>query len=42
MSGRKINISKYEDNTVYSVHVIDSYGTEETQASYMSDPDRSI
>ena len=28
MSGRKINISKYEDNTVYSVHVYDSYGTE--------------
>ena len=25
---RKINISKYEGNTVYSVHVTDSYGTE--------------
>ena len=25
---RKINISKYEGNTHYSVHVIDSYGTE--------------
>ena len=26
--GRKIVISTYEDNTVYSVHIIDSYGTE--------------
>ena len=25
---RKIIISKYEGNTRYSVHVIDSYGTE--------------
>jgi len=25
---RKINISKYEGNTHYSVHVIDSYGQE--------------
>ena len=25
---RKIVISTYEDNTVYSVHIIDSYGTE--------------
>ena len=25
---RKINISKYQGNTVYSVHVTDSYGTE--------------
>ena len=28
MSGRKINISKCEGNTHWSVHVIDSYGTE--------------
>ena len=28
MSGRKINISKYEGNTHYSVYVVDSYGTE--------------
>jgi len=28
MAGRKITISKYEGNTVYSVHVYDSYGTE--------------
>ena len=26
--GRKININKYEGNTHYSVHVVDSYGTE--------------
>ena len=26
--GRKIIISKYEGNTVYSVNVFDSYGTE--------------
>ena len=25
---RKINISKYQNNTLYSVHVIDSYGQE--------------
>ena len=25
---RKIKISKYQGNTVYSVHVVDSYGTE--------------
>ena len=25
---RKIVIETYEDNTVYSVHIIDSYGTE--------------
>ena len=25
---RKINISKYQGNTQYSVHVIDNYGTE--------------
>ena len=25
---REIKIHKYENNTVYSVHVIDSYGTE--------------
>ena len=25
---RQIKISKYQGNTVYSVHVIDSYGTE--------------
>ena len=28
MSGRKINISKYEGNTHFDVHVIDRYGTE--------------
>ena len=28
MDGRGIKISKYEENTVYSVHVYDSYGTE--------------
>ena len=26
--GRKIVISTYENNTVYSVHITDSYGTE--------------
>jgi len=26
--GRKIVISKYEGNTVYGVHITDSYGTE--------------
>ena len=25
---RKINISKYKDNTHYSIHITDSYGTE--------------
>ena len=25
---RKINITKYRGNTCYSVHIIDSYGTE--------------
>ena len=25
---RKINISKYKGNTLYSIHVTDSYGTE--------------
>ena len=25
---RKINISKYKGNTLYSIHITDSYGTE--------------
>ena len=33
---RKITISKYEGNTQYSVHVIDSYGTEH-HLGYLSD-----
>ena len=28
MNGRGIKISKYEGNTVYGVHITDSYGTE--------------
>jgi len=33
---RKINISKYEGNTQYSVHVTDSYGKEH-HLGYLSD-----
>ena len=33
---RKINISKHKGNTHYSVHVIDSYGTEH-HLGYLSD-----
>ena len=28
MAGRQIKIDKYQGNTDYSVHVVDSYGTE--------------
>ena len=38
---RKINISKYEGNTHYSVHVIDSFGTEH-HLGYWSELDNSV
>tara|TARA_R100001594_G_scaffold28571_2_gene53817 strand:- start:201 stop:455 length:255 start_codon:yes stop_codon:yes gene_type:complete len=38
---RKINISKYENNTHYSVHVIDSFGTEH-HLGYWSELDNSV
>ena len=38
---RKINISKYEGNTHYSVHVINSFGTEH-HLGYWSELDNSV
>jgi hypothetical protein len=38
---RKINISKYEGNTHYSVHVIDSFGTEH-HLGYWNELDNSV
>ena len=38
---RKINISKYEGYTHYSVHVIDSFGTEH-HLGYWSELDNSV
>tara|TARA_R100001463_G_scaffold128542_1_gene187037 strand:- start:29 stop:283 length:255 start_codon:yes stop_codon:yes gene_type:complete len=38
---KKINISKYEGNTHYSVSVVDSYGTEH-HLGYWSELDNSV
>ena len=38
---RKINISKYEGNTHYSVHVVDSFG-QEHHLGYWSELDNSV